>query len=150
MNRPSRVTSALLAPAIGAGLLALGACGQDFDAFVVEGDLLPDGATATTGDSGASATTDGAAKPISDGAAPPRDAAVDAAPVDCATKAACFSTRSKCGDACEQTQSNCLDACPGGNNGCRNKCRTDGTQCTSGCTTTCKTCATAACAAPCN
>lgn len=147
MTRGARFARLALLLSLGCAPLVVAACGQDFDAFVVEGDVLPDGATATRADSGVT-TTDGGAK--TDGAVVIRDAASDAPAVDCTTKAACFSTKSTCADACDKTQSDCIDACSGGNNGCKNKCRADGTQCKSTCTSTCQTCATAACAAACN
>jgi hypothetical protein len=132
----------------------LGACGQDFDAFTVSDGVAvgPDGAALPTGrDDGGAATVppDGSTTATPDASTKSADAGVDAAPVDCSSKSACYSKRRTCDDACNATESNCVDGC-GNNIGCKSKCKADGTTCANACTSTCFTCAGTGCGGGCN
>lgn len=149
MRRARFVASAL--PALGAFVVVISACTQDFDTFTAaDVEYAPDGAPLPPGtkDGGPTGTDGGPTG--TDGGTKPPDAGADAGPpVDCTTKTSCYDARKTCADACADTKDTCTSNC-GNNMGCKNKCRAEGNTCTSACTATCVSCATATCGASCN
>jgi len=132
-SRTLRTLAGVLAPGVGAGLIA--SCTHDFAVFD------PD---RTTMLSGGDADADANAPPTRTDAA-----ASDAANADagCTQAAACVTRGDTCNGMCDADFNACAGKCGGGNSGrsCKERCTGDRDRCKGTCSSTCRTCATALC-----